>query len=699
MKGHGHDPAGRGEGRRRPTDGDPSRTRTGRRQHAERLEHGAARSTCCARPTDRRRPLTTDDGRPPRAAARPPSSRSWRPSPATTSSTTAGSPSGAPGRSTPWRPRRWPVPDGGWACRGTSSGCTRDHAAAGGAGRARCTARCPSSACWPRAHCRSPRTRSPTPGPATSRWPSIGRRVLIDIPIGDRGLRGGRLPRACCSGSCGDTPRTSPPWPARPRCSAAGTSCRPSTTGGTTRWPPDGRPPSRSGSTVASTAVAGAMLARLRLRSGSLLAPILVHAGINAAGLLAAHLVDRRRRRREPARQPRRHDRMTGPTATAPPPPRHRWIHRPDMWSGVILAGALATRTFQPSLMPRATAHQALVSGASGAIGFGIGNAAYGLTTHTGSTAGDLAAGHHHGGGFALSRLPQREHEGRSCRSCAPCGERAGRRGRRRVGRRRRAGHPPAAPDLVAGGVAASRSPPASARSSGDQGAGGGPRRLRPAPTQAAACRRPVARGRRPGYRGLHRLPEHEPGDRPHARDGASACRRPPAAGSAGGSRCRSGSAPASSWPTASSTSCASTTGWSTPASTGPRPTRCARRATAARSRSPGWAGKGRASCSTCPRPTRSTPSWDAPGSRDPIRVFVGYAAARTDDERVDLAMDELRRTGAFDRQPAGRRVAPPATATSTPCRSRCSTTCSAATRQPSRCSTGGCPRSSPFAG
>jgi uncharacterized membrane protein len=34
----------------------------------------------------------------------------------------------------------------------------------------------------------------------------------------------------------------------------------------------------------------------------------------------------------------------------------------------------------------------------------------------------------------------------------------------------------------------------------------------------------------------------------------------------------------------------------------------------------------------------------------DPIRVFVGYDAAATAEERVDLAMAELRRTGAFER-------------------------------------------------
>jgi uncharacterized membrane protein len=39
------------------------------------------------------------------------------------------------------------------------------------------------------------------------------------------------------------------------------------------------------------------------------------------------------------------------------------------------------------------------------------------------------------------------------------------------------------------------------------------------------------------------------------------------------------------------------------------------------------------------------------PAVAEPIRVYVGLASARTEFERVDLAMAELRRTGAFDRE------------------------------------------------
>jgi uncharacterized membrane protein len=83
------------------------------------------------------------------------------------------------------------------------------------------------------------------------------------------------------------------------------------------------------------------------------------------------------------------------------------------MWSGMVLGVALTGRSFRPSLMPRKTPHQAMVSGASGAIGFGIANAVYGLVARTGHTTIDLgllgAAG---GAGFAASRLlPEQDDE------------------------------------------------------------------------------------------------------------------------------------------------------------------------------------------------------------------------------------------------------------------------------------------------
>lgn len=55
-----------------------------------------------------------------------------------------------------------------------------------------------------------------------------------------------------------------------------------------------------------------------------------------------------------------------------------QWIFRPDVWSGVVLGAAATVESFWPSLMPRSTVHQAMVSGASAATGFAAGSASYG---------------------------------------------------------------------------------------------------------------------------------------------------------------------------------------------------------------------------------------------------------------------------------------------------------------------------------
>jgi len=52
--------------------------------------------------------------------------------------------------------------------------------------------------------------------------------------------------------------------------------------------------------TVLSTAAAGAWFSVLRLRSGHVVAPMIAHAAVNAAGLVAATLVHRKLRRRGP---------------------------------------------------------------------------------------------------------------------------------------------------------------------------------------------------------------------------------------------------------------------------------------------------------------------------------------------------------------------------------------------------------------
>ena len=69
----------------------------------------------------------------------------------------------------------------------------------------------------------------------------LRRRVLLDIPIGtalyeEIVFRGVLL---ACSAA---TPMTGRRWPGRRSCSGCGTSCRRSTTAGTTRWSRPGRP-------------------------------------------------------------------------------------------------------------------------------------------------------------------------------------------------------------------------------------------------------------------------------------------------------------------------------------------------------------------------------------------------------------------------------------------------------------------------
>ncbi|MCC5954424.1 MAG: alpha/beta-hydrolase family protein [Acidimicrobiia bacterium] len=81
------------------------------------------------------------------------------------------------------------------------------------------------------------------------------------------------------------------------------------------------------------------------------------------------------------------------------------WLHRPDVFAGALLGTVAAARSFEPSLMPRTTGHQALVSGASGAMGFALGGAVYGLAARTSSLPADLAVTSGlAASGFVLSR-------------------------------------------------------------------------------------------------------------------------------------------------------------------------------------------------------------------------------------------------------------------------------------------------------
>jgi uncharacterized membrane protein len=59
---------------------------------------------------------------------------------------------------------------------------------------------------------------------------------------------------------------------------------------------------------------------------------------------------------------------------------------------------------------------------------------------------------------------------------------------------------------------------------------------------------------------------------------------------------------------------------------------------------------QGRRFITDVPTPEEIESVMGTPAVNEPIRVFVGYDAARAREDRVELAMSELRRTGAFDR-------------------------------------------------
>jgi len=67
------------------------------------------------------------------------------------------------------------------------------------------------------------------------------------------------------------------------------------------------------------------------------------------------------------------------------------WWNEPGVWAGAALAGFAVVDSFSPSLMPRATAHQALLAGLSGTAGWATGSAAYALVARTDNPAADTA--------------------------------------------------------------------------------------------------------------------------------------------------------------------------------------------------------------------------------------------------------------------------------------------------------------------
>jgi len=67
------------------------------------------------------------------------------------------------------------------------------------------------------------------------------------------------------------------------------------------------------------------------------------------------------------------------------------WWNRPDVWAGATLAGYAGVESFKPSLMPRATTHQALLTGACGTAGWAIGSSAYLIGARTANAGVDTA--------------------------------------------------------------------------------------------------------------------------------------------------------------------------------------------------------------------------------------------------------------------------------------------------------------------
>lgn len=336
----------------------------------------------------------------------------------------------------------------------------------------------------------------------------------------------------------------------------------------------------------------------------------------------------------------------------SPASPTDEWLHRPDVWSGLFLAGALAGRSFQPSLMPRATAHQSLITGVTGALGFALGDATYGLLARTGSPIGDLVvASGVAAGSFAASRsLPESEGEAawrpavRTTASCLAAGSSATAFGvavRAVPAHRRRAvGAAVAVAALLTGARSVARGLKAqrSAHTDFDPPV---PKAL-PAVTQsvgAAAVLVTLGEGFRRSAGALGRTLEVRLGV-------------PPAP-----SRWLGRGMAAAVW-------------YGTGKALADTFVKGLRlydrvvdagfdRAPATPMRSSGDGSpiafgrlgrEGRRFVLNAPYPDEIEAVMGTPAVAEPIRVFVGYAAARTDEERVALAVDELRRTGAFDR-------------------------------------------------
>jgi uncharacterized membrane protein len=341
--------------------------------------------------------------------------------------------------------------------------------------------------------------------------------------------------------------------------------------------------------------------------------------------------------------------------ASGPPagPTSQLWLHRPDLWSGMVLGVALMGRSFRPSLMPRKTAHQAMVSGASGAIGFGVANAVYGLVARTGHTGVDVALlGAAGGAGFAVSRLlSEQEDEAhwrpvvRSTGSAVAAGATAATLG---VVLRGMPHHYRTYAGLALTAVSAlsgARAITAGVKAQRDAHDEYDP----PPPKALPAVYQSV--GIAAGLTGLVTAMRHSSGV--VARTLEKRIGLPP-----GASRWLGRGVAVAGWSvTAKSLADVFVDGLRTydrvvDAGSDRAPTN------PLRTSGPGspiafarLGRQGRRFVLNVPTRQEMADVSGAVDPMDPIRVYIGYAAARTDEERVDLAMQELRRTGAFDRR------------------------------------------------
>lgn len=339
-------------------------------------------------------------------------------------------------------------------------------------------------------------------------------------------------------------------------------------------------------------------------------------------------------------------------TANGGTPSSDQWLHRPDVWSGLVLAGALAGRSFQPSLMPRATAHQAIVAGASGSIGFGLASASYGLVARTGSPVADAALLSAAAvGGFAASRLLKesddeaRWHQfARTAGSALAAGSTAA-----ALGVVVRGVHPDRR--FIAGGLLTSGAVLTSARAI-QQGLAA-QRRAHdeydpPPPQPLPALTQSI--GVAAGLTTVVSAFRHSSGLVARTLERRLGVPRPAATwlgrGISVGAWYGIGKALADSFVSGlrvydrvvdAGFDRAPTSSMRSSGEGSPIPfARLGR--------------QGRRFVLNAPVPDEITAVMGEPSRCEPIRVFVGYSAARTDEERVALAIDELHRTGAFDR-------------------------------------------------